>query len=121
MSRHVGLGPSTDSILTTPETGDSLGLRVELNAGLSVESVCSAAGDTLLVSGEGEHGEWDLLCPLVKLLSRDESEGWGFVSTYWNRYIDTNLAGLDIALEATGSGARVGEDGNTVAVFVGVD
>ncbi len=37
------------------------------------------------------------------------------------RHVDADLAGLDIALEARGGAAIAREDGDAVAVFVGVD
>lgn len=46
-------------ILTSPQAGDSLLLGVELKTRLAVEGVCTAASDTLLVSSEAEHWEWD--------------------------------------------------------------
>ena len=41
--------------------------------------------------------------------------------TYRNRHVDTKLTCLNVALEATSSGARVGKYGSSVAILVGVD
>jgi len=35
--------------------------------------------------------------------------------------VDSDLSGLDVALESGGSGTAVGEDGNSVTVLVGID
>lgn len=98
MRRHIHSSLSSNSILAPPQTRHSLSLRVKVQTGLSVESARAATSNTFLVSGKGEHGERD----------RDG-------------YIDSDLAGLDVALEAGGGCARVGEDGYAVAVFVAVD
>ena len=74
-----------------------LELCVEVNAGLAVEVVAGADVGGL-VTGEGEHGEWD----------RDGD-------------VDADLAGLDLVREATGGGAVGGEAGGTVTPGVGVD
>ena len=65
-----------DGILTPPQARHSLLLSVELQARLAVESISSTAGNTLLVSSEGKHGERD----------RDGD-------------IDANLSGLNVLLE----------------------
>lgn len=98
MRGHHDVSLGADSILTAPQASHGLLLRVELQAGLAVEGVGAAAGDTLLVAGEGEHRQWD---------------GDGNV--------DADLAGLDVLLEVGGSGAGAGEDGGAVTVFVSVD
>ena len=95
---HNNIRLSADSIIRLPEASHSLLLGVELHTGLAVESVGSATGDGLLVASEREHGEGD---------------GDGNV--------DSNLAGLDLLLEAGRGCARACEDGGAVAVFVGVD
>ena len=68
-----------------------------MNAGLAVEVVAGADVGGL-ITGEGEHGEWD----------RDGD-------------VDADLAGLDLVGEATGGGAIGGETGGTVTPGVGVD
>lgn len=98
MRRHIHSSLSSNSILAPPQTRHSLGLRVKVQTGLSVESARAATSNTLLVSGERKHGE-----------------------RHGDGYVNTNLAGLDVALEAGGGCARVGEDGYTVAVFVAID
>jgi len=95
---HDDIRLSADSIVRLPEASDSLLLGVELHTGLAVESVGSATSDGLLVAGEREHGEGD----------RDGN-------------VDSNLAGLDLLLEAGRRCAGACEDGGAVAVFVGVD
>jgi len=96
--RHNNASLSADRVLRLPQASHGLLLGIELQAGLAVESVGTAAGDTLLVTGEGEHGQWD----------RDG-------------HVDAQLAGFDVLLEARGGGAGAGEDGGAVAVLVGID
>lgn len=98
MSGHHNASLSADSILGLPQASHGLLLGIELQTGLAVEGVGTAAGDTLLVTGEGEHGQW-----------------------HGDGDVDTQLAGLDVLLEAGGGGAGAGEDGGAVAVLVGVD
>lgn len=93
---HVSLG--ANRILTLPKAGDSLLLGVELQARLAVESAGTTTGNTLLVTGEREHGKRD-----------------------GNGHVDTELASLTLLLELRGGRAGACEDGGTVAVFVGVD
>ena len=57
MCRHVHRRLGRNSILAPPQTGHSLLLRVELQTGLAVECVGTAARNRLLVTSEGEHGE----------------------------------------------------------------
>lgn len=92
----MGLG--ADCILALPKTGDSLLLGIELQARLAVESVGTATSNTLLVTGEREHGKRDR-----------------------NWHVDTELASLAFLLELGGGRPGAGEDGSTVAVFVGVN
>lgn len=87
-----------NSILSTPQAGHGLLLGIELETRLAVESVGAAASNALLVSGEGEHGEW-----------------------HGDRDIDTDLTGFNVLLEAGGGWAGAGEDGGSVAVLVLVD
>lgn len=98
MGRHHNTSLSADRILGLPQASHSLLLGIELQTRLAVESVGTAAGDTLLVTGEGEHGQW-----------------------HGNGHVDTQLAGLNVLLEARRGGAGAGEDGGAVAVLVGVD
>ena len=95
---HDDIRLGANSIIRLPEAGHSLLLGVELHARLAVESVGSTTSDGLLVAGEGEHGKGD-----------------------GNRDVDSNLAGLDLLLEASRGCAGACEDGGAVAVFVGVD
>ena len=55
--RHIDRRLRRDRIFTPPKTCHCLLLCVELETWLSVESVCTAACDLLLVTSEGEHGE----------------------------------------------------------------
>ena len=57
MSGHDNIGLGVDSILASPQAGDGLLLSVEVQARLAIESAGATTSDTLLVSGEGEHGE----------------------------------------------------------------
>lgn len=98
MSRHHNTRLSANGILGLPQASHGLLLGIELQTGLAVEGAGTATGDTFLVTGEGEHGQWH----------RDGN-------------VDTELAGLDVLLEARGGGAGAGEDGGAVAVLVGVD
>lgn len=95
---HDNIRLLANSILRLPEAGHSLLLGVELHARFAVESVGSATCHGLLVAGEREHGKGD---------------GDGNV--------DSNLAGLDLLLEASRGCAGSGEDGGAVSVFVCVD
>jgi hypothetical protein len=97
-SRHNNIRLRANRILRLPETSHSLLLSVELHTRLAIESVRSTTRDGLLVSGEREHGEGH----------RDGD-------------VDSNLAGLDLFLEARGGCAGAGEDRGAVAVFVCVD
>lgn len=57
-----------DCVLASPQAGDGLLLGIELETRLAVERVCSAASDTLLVSSEAEHWEWDRDGAIVGIL-----------------------------------------------------
>lgn len=96
--RHNRIRLRANRILTPPQARHSLRLRVEIDPRLSVERARTPTRNTLLVSGEAEHGQGD-----------------------GNGYIDTDLAGLDLVHEFAGGGAGAREDGGAVAVFVGVD
>ena len=98
LRRHIHLCPRTNRILALPKTRDSLLLRIKLQPGLAIKRIRAATGHTLLIAGEAEHGQRD---------------GDGDV--------DADLAGLELLLEAGGRRAGGGEDGDAVAVFVGVD
>jgi hypothetical protein len=97
-SRHNNIRLRANSILRLPEARHSLLLSVELHTRLAVESVGSATCDGLLVSGEREHGK-----------------------RHGDGDVDSNLAGLDLLLEACGGCAGACEDCGAVAVFVCVD
>ena len=98
VSRHHHGSLGAGSILAFPQTGNSLLLGIELQAGLAVEGVGTTTGNTLLITSEGEHGKRD-----------------------GNGNVDAELTGFNLLLELGGSGAGAGEDGGTVAVLVGVD
>lgn len=72
MGGHDNACLVADCVLTSPQAGDGLLLGIELEARLAVERVCSATSDTLLVSREAEHWEWDrdgaIVGTLVKYL-----------------------------------------------------
>lgn len=57
VSGHDNIGLGVDGILASPQAGDGLLLSVEVQARLAIESAGTTTSDTLLVSGEGEHGE----------------------------------------------------------------
>lgn len=57
-----------DCVFTSPQAGDGLLLGIELEARLAVEGVCSATSNTLLVSSEAEHWEWDRDGAVVEIL-----------------------------------------------------
>lgn len=97
MRGHNNTSTRMRSILATPQTRHRLLLSVELHTRFTVESAGTATGNTLLVSSKGKHGQ-----------------GHG------DGHINTQLTGFDVLLEPGGGGARGGEDGGTVAVFVGV-
>lgn len=98
LGRHVDRGLLGDGVGSLPQGRNSLELGIEVNAGLAVKGAGAAAGDALLVSGEGEHGQRD---------------GDGD--------IDSDLTGLDVAAEGLGRGSGAGEDGDAVSVLIGVD
>lgn len=98
MRGHVDLRLCALCVLAPPQARDRLRLGIESETRLAVEGVCAATSNALLVAGEAEHGKW-----------------------HWDGNIDTNLTGLNFALEAAGGGARSGEDGGTVAILVVVD
>lgn len=59
MYRHGNIRLSGNSILRSPQTGDSLKLGIEVHSWLAIEVACTTASDGLLVAGEGEHWERD--------------------------------------------------------------
>lgn len=85
-------------ISALPQRRHCLELRVKVDAGSAVEGVGTASGNRLLVAGEGEHGQ-----------------------RHGDGHVDAHLTGLDVLAERLGSGARLCEDGNAVAVLVLVD
>merc|ERR1712014_247801 len=95
---HVHARLGRDRILRLPEARHSLLLSVEIHTGLAVEGVRTAAGNGLLVAGEGEHGQWD-----------------------GNRHVDADLTGFDLLLEASSGCAGASEDCCAVPVLVVVD
>jgi len=98
MRRHNDTPLRPQRILAPPQTRDRLGLRIEIQAGLPIKRIGATPGNALLVAGEAEHGQGD---------------GDG--------HVDADLAGLDVLLEVGGRRAGAGEDGDAVAVLVGVD
>jgi len=98
MCRHIHTSLRCNRILTPPQTRHSFLLRIEAQSRFAIERVRASTRNTLLVSREAEHRQWD----------RDG-------------HIDAHLAGLDVLLEVRGGGAAAREDGDAVAVFVGVD
>jgi len=57
MRRHNHTRLRRNRILTPPQTRHSLLLRIKLQPRLSIESIRTTTGDTLLVTREREHGE----------------------------------------------------------------
>ena len=98
MCRHVHASLGGHGILAPPQAGHSLLLGVELEAGLAIKGIGTTARNTLLVAGKAEHGKW-----------------------HGDWYVDTDLAGLDLPLEASCCGTRTSKDGGAVAVLVGID
>ena len=98
VSGHDDASLRLDSVLRSPEARHGLLLGIKVQTGLTIEGVGTTTGNTLLITGEGEHGQW-----------------------HWDGHIDTNLTGLEILLESGRSGARSSEDGGTIAILVGVD
>ena len=54
---------------------------------------------------------------LVRRISFSSTDRW--VAEYL--HVDTDLAGLELALEAGGGGTRAGEDSSAITVLVGID
>ncbi|CRK40953.1 hypothetical protein BN1723_015814 [Verticillium longisporum] len=98
LRRHGNVRLLRHGVGALPQGRDRLLLGVKVDAGPSVKGAGAAAGDALLVAGEGEHGQ-----------------GHG------DGDIDADLAGLNVAAERLGRGAGAREDGRAVAVFVLVD
>jgi hypothetical protein len=98
MRRHNHTPLRPQRILTPPQTRDRLRLGIKTQPGLPIKRIGAPARNALLVAGEAEHGQGD---------------GDGDV--------DADLAGLDVLLEVGGRRAGAGEDGDAVAVLVGVD
>lgn len=98
MCRHRDLLLRGDSVLCPPETGNGLPLGVESETVLAVEVRGAGAGDALLVAREAEHGQ-----------------GYG------DGHINANLTGFEVLLEQRRRGARLCEDGRTIAVGISID
>lgn len=98
VSRHLYVRFRCYSILAFPQTRHSLRLRVEIQARLSVEGICTSSSHTLFVSSEREHRE-----------------------RYWDRHVDADLSGLDFLLKACGRTTATCEDSHAVAILVLVD
>ena len=98
LSRHLHTRLGRHHILTPPQTRHRLRLRIEPNPRLPIKRIRPSPGHTLLVPREAKHGQ-----------------------RYGDRDIDTDLAGFNLLLEAGGRAAGAGENGDAVAVFVGVD
>jgi hypothetical protein len=79
MRGHINRRLRRNRVLTSPQTRHRLLLCVKLEAWLSVKGVRSAACDRLLVTGEGEHGELDVISLNSNLLGMKENlqeRGW---------------------------------------------
>ncbi|KUI56600.1 hypothetical protein VP1G_10870 [Cytospora mali] len=98
MRRHSHISLLTNRIRRLPERRDGLELRVEVDTRLPVEGARAAPGDRPFVPREAEHGQ-----------------------RHGNGHVDADLAGLDVAPEGLGRAAGAREDGDAVAVLVGVD
>lgn len=90
-------GHSVDlGVIFLPAGSDGLPLSVEVNSSFTVEVGSTPHG--CFVSSEGEHGEWD-----------------------WDGEVDTNLTGFNLVNKFTGDVSVLGEAGDTVTPWVGVD
>lgn len=98
MRRHLHTRPPHNRILCPPQTSHRLRLRIKINTTLPIKRTNPAPRHTLLITRETEHRQGH----------RDGD-------------VDAYLAGFDFFLEAARGGAGAGEDGDAVAVFVGVD
>lgn len=98
MRRHIDTSLRLNRILRPPQTSHSLLLRIKRQPRLSVERIRSSACNTLLIAREAEHWQW-----------------------YGDRYVNSNLASLEVFLESGGGGTGASEYGGAVAVFVVVD
>src|SRR6266480_5934323 len=96
--RHIHTTSLVRRIFTPPQTGHRLCLSVKCKARLPVKCVRPSAGNAFLISREGEAGQRNR-----------------------NRYVDSHLANLDLALKAAGGRAGGREDGSAIAVFIRVD
>lgn len=98
LSRHLHTRLGGQNILASPKTRHRLRLRIEPNTRFPIKRIRPTARHALLVAREAEHGQG-----------------------HRDRDVDADLAGFDVLLEARGGAAGAGEDGDAVAVFVGVD
>ncbi len=98
MCRHIDTSLGCNRVLAPPQTGHGLRLRVKVQSRFAVKCARSSSSNALLVACEREHREW-----------------------YRNRDVDPYLPSLDVLLKVRGGRAAACEDGDAVAVFVGVD
>lgn len=98
LRRHLHTCLRRQHIIRRPETRHRFRLRVEVDPALAVKRIRPAARDALLVPREAEHGQ-----------------------RHGDGHVDADLAGFYFLLEAGGGATGAGEDGDAVAVFVGVD
>ena len=98
MRRHINTRPRLNRILRPPQTSHSLLLRIKRQPWLPIKRIRTPTRNTLLIPCKAKHGQ-----------------------RHGNRHIDSNLACLEILLEAGSGGTGAGEDCGAVTVFVGVD
>ena len=98
MRRHINTRLRRDRILTPPQTRHGLSLRIKAQPWLSIKRIRPSPRNTLLISREAEHRQ-----------------------RHGDRDVYPDLAGLDVLLEVAGGRPAAGENGDAVAVFVGVD
>lgn len=96
--RHHRLRLGRNCIFRPPQTCHCLPLRVEIQAGLSVEIARTSPSHAALVAREAEHGQW-----------------------HGNRDVDAQLAGGDVLLELGRRRPGASEDGGAVTVWIGID
>ena len=94
--RHVCRRLVSNCICCPPQARHRLVLRVERHAACAVET--DIAEHTRLVAAPCKHGE-----------------------RHRDRHVHANLTDVDLVLKAAGCRTRLGEDGGTVAVGVGID
>lgn len=96
--RHIGLG--RQRILLLPQARHRLLLRIKVQPNLAIKRIRTPSRNTLLVPREREVRHPD---------------------RHRDRDVDPDLAALDMLLEGLRGRAGLGEDGDAVAVLVGVD